>query len=404
MSDIGDITFTISPAANGVDTVVLDPDNPGTGWTVNGNVFTYTIDGLSQGDVFDIKETVDGSTSSYSVKASGDGQVTIPTDANGNTSVSAGFTNTYSSTLPTVGYIEFTKTFGGDVTEAEAAGCGLYFVITNEAGEYLDLDGNISSDEVRITLKDMDHTDGTLVWSKTINDVPFDTYYVTEHNEVIYINGGKVPYTFEKTTSVTTDHTTLWNTSEDGYFDLENYYTHPGFDVTISKEDIAGKEIAQAQLKFKSLDGYDLSKVVVTQNGVPVQFTLSENNTAITFTTIEGYPSIIQGLFSGRYELEETVTPEAYLTAEKIVFVLNNDGTITDGEGKISAYGSPVVMIDQADPYYDTEVISANRTPNPIPATGEKSNFIALVGIALVGLCSAALAGLGVYRKKRNEF
>ena len=116
----------------------------------------------------------------------------------------------------------------------------------------------------------MDHTDGTLVWSKTINDVPFDTYYVTEHNEVIYINGGKVPYTFEKTTSVTTDHTTLWNTSEDGYFDLENYYTHPGFDVTISKEDIAGKEIAQAQLKFKSLDGYDLSKVVVTQNGVPI--------------------------------------------------------------------------------------------------------------------------------------
>ena len=406
MSDIGDITFTIVPDIAGTSTIVLDPDNPGTGWVVNGNVFTYTFDNLVQGVVYTVEETVDGSTSSYAVTASSSGkaQVTIPTDTTGNTSVSAGFTNTYSSTLPTVGYIEFTKTFGGDVTEAEAAGCGLYFVITNEAGEYLDLDGNISSDEVRITLKDMDHTDGTLVWSKTINDVPFDTYYVTEHNEVIYINGGKVPYTFEKTTSVTTDHTTLWNTSEDGYFDLENYYTHPGFDVTISKEDIAGKEIAQAQLKFKSLDGYDLSKVVVTQNGVPVQFTLSENNTAITFTTIEGYPSIIQGLFSGRYELEETVTPEAYLTAEKIVFVLNNDGTITDGEGKISAYGSPVVMIDQADPYYDTEVISANRTPNPIPATGEQSNYIALVGIALVGLCSAALAGLGVYRKKRNEF
>ena len=405
MADIGDITFTISPAAGGVSTVVLDPDNPGTGWTVNGNVFTYTISGLTQGESYDINESVDGSTSSYSVKVTRDtqGQVTIPIDST-NTSVSAGFTNTYTSTLPTSGYIEFTKTFGGDVTEAEAAGCGLYFVITNDAGDYLDLDGNISSDEVRITLKDMDHTDGTLVWSKTITGVPFDTYYVTEHNEVIYINGGKVPYTFEKTTSVTTDHTTLWNTSEDGYFDLENYYSHPGFDVTISKEDIAGKEIAQAQLKFKSLDGYDLSKVVVTQNGVPVQFTLSENNTAITFTTIEGYPSIIQGLFSGRYELEETVTPEAYLTAEKIVFVLNNDGTITDGEGKISAYGSPVVMIDHADPYYDTEVISANRTPNPIPATGEKSNFIALVGIALVGLCSAALAGLGVYRKKRNEF
>ena len=406
MADIGDITFTIAPDINGVSTIVLDPDNPGAGWVATGNVFTYTFDNLQQGVTYSVVESIDSTTSNYTATAtpSSQAQVTIPTDSTGNTSVSAGFTNTYTSTLPTSGYIEFTKTFGGDVTEAEAAGCGLYFVITNEAGEYLDLDGNISSDEVRITLKDMDHKDGTLVWSKTINDVPFDTYYVTEHNEVIYINGGKVPYTFEKTTSVTTDHTTLWNTSEDGYFDLENYYTHPGFDVTISKEDIAGKEIAQAQLKFKSLDGYDLSKVVVTQNGVPVQFTLSENNTAITFTTIEGYPSIIQGLFSGRYELEETVTPEAYLTAEKIVFVLNNDGTITDGEGKISAYGSPVVMIDHADPYYDTEVISANRTPNPIPATGEQSNYIvAIAGIALVGLCSAALAGLGVYRKKRGE-
>ena len=303
---------------------------------------------------------------------------------------------------PSTGYISFSKTFGGDVTEAEAAGCGLYFVITNEAGEYLDLDGNISSDEVRITLKDMDHTDGTLVWSKTINDVPFGTYYVTEHNEVIYINGGKVPYTFDKTTSLTTDHTSLEKASPDGTFVLENYYTHPGFDVTISKEDIAGKEIAQAQLKFKSLDGYDLSKVVVTQNGVPVQFTLSENNTAITFTTIEGYPSIIQGLFSGRYELEETVTPEAYLTAEKIVFVLNNDGTITDGEGKISAYGSPVVMIDQADPYYDTEVISANRTPSSLPATGEKTSIFAIAGTMLLGLFAAIVAGIGVYRKKKD--
>ena len=405
MADIGDITFTISPAAGGVSTVVLDPDNPGTGWTVNGNVFTYTISGLTQGESYDINESVDGSTSSYSVKVTRDtqGQVTIPIDST-NTSVSAGFTNTYTSTLPTSGYIEFTKTFGGDVTEAEAAGCGLYFVITNDAGDYLDLDGNISSDEVRITLKDMDHTDGTLVWSKTINDVPFDTYYVTEHNEVIYINGGKVPYTFEKTTSVTTDHTTLWNTSEDGYFDLENYYTHPGFDVTISKEDIAGNEIAQAQLKFTSVDGYDLSNVIVTQGGKPISYTLSDNNSSITFVTVEGYPSIIQGLFAGTYELEETVTPEAYLTAEKITFKLNADGTVTDGEGKVSVYGSPIVMIDKADPTYNTEVISANRTPNPIPATGEKSNFIALVGIALVGLCSAALAGLGVYRKKRNEF
>lgn len=405
MSDIGDITFTIVPDIAGTSEIVLDPDNPGAGWVVNGNVFTYTFDNLVQGVAYTVEETVDGSTSSYSVTAtrSEQGPYTIPTDSTGNTSISAGFTNTYSSALPTAGYIEFTKTFGGDVTEAEAAGCGLYFVITNEAGDYLDLNGNISSDEVRITLKDMDHTDGTLVWSKTINDVPFDTYYVTEHNEVIYINGGKVPYTFEKTTSVTTDHTTLWNTSADGYFDLENYYTHPGFDVTISKQDIAGKEIAQAQLKFKSVDGYDLSNIVVTQNGTPIQYTLSDNNTAITFVTVEGYPSIIQGLFAGTYELEETVTPEAYLTAEKITFKLNPDGTVTDGEGKVSVYGSPIVMIDKADPTYNTEVISANRTPNPIPATGEQDSYIAIAGIALVGLCSAALAGLGVYRKKRGE-
>ena len=59
-------------------------------------------------------------------------------------------------------------------------------------------------------------------------------------------------------------------------------------------------------------------------------------------------------------------------------------------------------MIDHADPYYNTEVISANRSP--IPATGENPSYIAIAGIALVGFCSAALAGLGVYRKKRDQY
>ena len=387
--------------------LVTGPSYPsGKLFTVKGSG-NVTIDNLVPGS-YDVTETsadIDG----YTLSVSGEGTYTVSAGA----FTACGITNTYQlknsnptpGPNPTTGSITFTKTFGGDVTELEASGCGLYFVITDTNGMFLKLDGTLTSSETRITLADMDHPSAD-VWSATINSVPFGVYTVTEHNEAIYIGGGSVPYTFEST-SVKTDTTTLSDSNLSGRLELTNTYTHPGFDVTISKQDIAGKEIAQAYLKFKSMDGYDLSKVIVTQNGKNVAYTLSENNTAITFVTVEGYPSIIQGLFAGEYELEETVTPEAYLTAEKITFRLNADGTVTDGNGKVSVYGSPIVMIDKADPTYqtggnNTSVISANRSP--IPSTGEGISYYACAGVLILGMCTAGFVGFGVYRKKKKEF
>ncbi|SDX63987.1 hypothetical protein SAMN02910264_00275, partial [Ruminococcaceae bacterium YAD3003] len=387
-------------------------------FTVSGNGQSYTVNidftatdsatlsDLTPGTYTITEDKSAAAISTYRLDVTNDG-ASVSVDAGNDTPVT--ITNEYTkqnqTPQPTSGHIVFTKTFGGDVTEQEAQGCGLYFVITDTNGMFLKLDGTLTNVETRITLADLAHP-SEKVWGTTIDNVPFGVYTVTEHNEAIYVGGGSVPYTFEKT-SVITDTTTVSASSTEGKLVLTNEYTHPGFDVTISKQDIAGKEIAQAQLRFKSLDNHDLSGVVVTQNGVPVNYTLSENNTAITFITIDGAPSIIQGLFAGKYELEETVTPEAYLTAEKIVFILNVDGTVTDGNGKVSVYGSPIVMIDKADPTYqtggnNTSVISANRSP--IPSTGEGISYYACAGVLILGMCTAGFVGFGVYRKKKKEF
>ena len=319
---------------------------------------------------------------------------------NSSSSSSSSDTPTPGPTTP--GQLSFTKTFGGDVTEDEAKDASIYFVITNEAGEYLNPDGTFTSTEARITLKDLDHTPGTLVWSKTF-DVPDGKYTIVEHNEEIFPEGCSVPYTLEESSVISaTVVVDSSSSTTSGKVDFTGIYTTgKDLDVVLSKEDIAGNEIADAVLTFTSLDGYDLSGVVVTQNNVAVTFTLSEDKTAISFTTVGTAPSIIKGLRAGTYELKEVVTPEAYLTAEAITFKLLNDGS-TDCNGDIRVAGSAIIMVDQADPSYDTDVISAKRTPGSIPATGEQMSFMAFAGVMLIGMCAACFAGFAVYRKKKD--
>ena len=319
---------------------------------------------------------------------------------NSSSSSSSSDTPTPGPTTP--GQLSFTKTFGGDVTEDEAKDASIYFVITNEAGEYLNPDGTFTSSEARITLKDLDHTDGTLIWSKTF-DVPDGTYTIVEHNEEIFPEGCSVPYTLEESSVISaTVVVDSSSSTTSGRVDFTGiYFTGKDLDVELCKRDIAGNEIAEAVLTFTSLDGYDLSDVVVTQNGVAVTVTLSEDKTAISFTTVDTSPSIIKGLRAGTYELKEVVTPEAYLTAEAITFKLLNDGS-TDCRGDIRVAGSPIIMVDEADPYYSTDVISANRTPASVPATGEQTSAYAFAGIMLLGMCAACFAGFTVYRKKKD--
>ena len=143
------------------------------------------------------------------------------------------------------------------------------------------------------------------------------------------------------------------------------------------------------------MDKYDLSNVVVTQNGVPVSFRLSGDHTAISFYTVDNARTIVSGLQAGEYELTETVTPKAYLTADAIYFVLNTDGSC-NSNGTVIVKGSPIVMVDKADPSYST----SGKTP--IPATGEQISPVTVAGI-IVLLFALCFTGFGVYRIKKNK-
>ncbi len=209
-----------------------------------------------------------------------------------------------------------------------------------------------------------------------------------------------------------------------------------GLELTFEKQDEVGKLIANAVLTLTSVDGLDMSDVKVTQNGKEVEFTLSDDLSSISFTTVDTAPSIVSGLQPGNYELKETVTPEGYKTADSIYFVLNDDGSFTEGTSiEVNVAGSPVVMIDEADPTYwryaDINKItdkehsgSPDKNPNnnpdnsnkdsgnnksgssgntPIPATGEKRSYFAAAGVMLLGLCAAIVTGLGIYRRKKSD-
>ena len=132
------------------------------------------------------------------------------------------------------------------------------------------------------------------------------------------------------------------------------------------------------------------------QNGVAVNKTISADHKSISFYTVEDSMSAISGLKPGRYELKETVTPVSYLTADAIVFDLLPDGSADCGNGKVIVKGSPIVMVDEADPSY---VISTGRTP--LPATGEQISVYTVLGIvALLFAISLTAYCLSFKRKK----
>ena len=139
-----------------------------------------------------------------------------------------------------------------------------------------------------------------------------------------------------------------------------------------------------------------MSSVIVTQNGVAVTIKLSADHKAISFTTVDNAMSVVTGLQPGRYKLTETVTPEAYLTADAIYFDLLADGNV-DCNGQVIVKGSPIVMVDKADPDYN----SPAKRPS-IPATGEQIALVTIIGV-IVLLGAVCFAGFGVYRIRKNR-
>ena len=310
-------------------------------------------------------------------------------------------TNAYEQKM---GTLCFTKTFGGDVTESEANGGDLYFIIENTdtsiEARYLKPDGTFTADksEAHITLAHLEKTtatNGKFAFKKNFT-VPVGNYKVTEENTNVYFRGTSEPITMANS-SVTSSvaDITDGNTTDVELSDV--YELNDNLKVTFNKEDEAHNLIAQAQLTLKSVDGYDLSNVKVTQGGTQVAVTLSADKSSISFYTVDTAPSIVSGLKAGDYELKETVTPPKYKTADAIRFTLYPDGN-TKRVGDVTVSGSPIVMIDKADPNYH----QGGNNP-PIPATGEMTSATTMIGAALMVLAAACFTGLYIFRTKKKK-
>ena len=118
-------------------------------------------------------------------------------------------------------------------------------------------------------------------------------------------------------------------------------------DVTVSKTSAAtSKELPGATLSIceASKNEYDKYALSVGNAGDCTVVTLADGTPATWVSTNE--PHIVHGLGSGAYYLVETIAPNGYSTAESIFFIVKEDGTLTDKDGK-SLANSKLVMHDK---------------------------------------------------------
>ncbi len=128
--------------------------------------------------------------------------------------------------------------------------------------------------------------------------------------------------------------------------------------VSISKEDIAGKEIAGAELKITDADG-KLVKDVTGKEVAP-------------WTSEAGKKHEITGLVDGTYKLVETTQPDGYVKAEEVTFVIK-DGKVVDSED------GTVTMVDDYSKVTisKTEITGSKEIADAVlKITDEKGNAV----------------------------
>ena len=357
-----------------------------------------TLTGLVPGS-YKVTENESGAAvDGYNLTVTGQNNTTVTVQTKKDTPVT--ITNTY---VQKMGTLCFTKTFGGDVTESEANGGDLYFIIENTdtsvTEKYLKPDGTFTAnkDEAHITLADLEKTtatNGKFAFKKNFT-VPVGNYKVTEENTNVYFRDSSTPITMANS-SVTSSVADITDGNTTNVELSDVYALNDNLKVTFNKEDEAQHLIAGAELTLTSLDGYDLSNVKVTQGGTEVTVRLSADKSSIAFSTVDTAPSIVSGLKAGDYELKETVTPAKYKTADAIRFTLYPDG-YTKRVGDVTVSGSPIVMIDKADPNYH----QGGDNP-PVPATGEMTSATTIIGATLMILAAACFTSLYLLRRKKR--
>ena len=123
-------------------------------------------------------------------------------------------------------------------------------------------------------------------------------------------------------------------------------------DVTISKKAI-------------TLDGAELAGAELTVEKGTYDGTVFTTTATIASWLSDGTTKTIPGLEEGTYRLTETSAPDGYLTAESIIFKIDENGDVTDKNG--SAFeDNTVVMVDasaRTNMLKITKTISGDITP-----------------------------------------
>ena len=241
--------------------------------------------------------------------------------------------------------------------------------MTQKGKELKDATMKLSTTDTNVDFSKLTHTGGSKV--KVSDDNKSVTWTTTESQFAVWLPDGT--YTLEETVApngykvITTTTFTVKSGKVDSSesttdvnidgvnniitaFDEAKY-----FDIELSKEDIAHNLIANATLSVTSLDGHDLSKVVLTQGSDTVTPAFSNGNSTISFKSSGTSYTQIKGLRVGKYVLRETTTPDKYKQAADIYFEITNEGKLTS-TNEAFVVGSRVVMIDRADPDYYTKV------------------------------------------------
>ena len=142
-----------------------------------------------------------------------------------------------------------------------------------------------------------------------------------------------------------------------------------------------------------------MSNVKVMQGSKQAKFTLSADKKSITFDTVST-PSLVTGLKYGNYELTEVTAPKGFLTAEAIKFKIDRAGNIYDENNQIIVTGSPVIMIDKADPNYKQPTPSGK---NKVPATGVGTSYAPVIGTILLAISIACGTAVVIFRTKKRK-
>ena len=132
-------------------------------------------------------------------------------------------------------------------------------------------------------------------------------------------------------------------------------------DVTLSKTDVGGNELAGAKITVSGADFTD-SSITVSGGGNVV----STTTTSVTYIS-GSTPTVISGLPEGTYTMHEDAAPAGYKVANDIVFKVTDEGKVTVNGAEVTK----ITMVDTADVVTPTYPGSGDNSNPPRPADPE---------------------------------